>query len=126
MESRFATLVTFSNGRLWEGFGTLFWVAVERRRWQEMGGCEEQSGDKNVSQVHQNLFSIVKITMFNAYQLSTSIKDIWEGADRDDTDALGIRERNRCMNLARRNLSTTSRNIVKGYFQVFNCIDGYL
>ena len=60
----------------WEGLKTLFEVEAKRRRWQEMGECEAQSGGKTVFQVHQDLFSIVKMTMFNAYQLSTSIKDI--------------------------------------------------
>ena len=43
----------------------------------------------------------MKMTGFNAYQLPTSVKDIGEEADRDDADALGIGERNSCMNLVR-------------------------
>ena len=35
------------------------------------------------------------------YQLSTSVKDIGEGANRDDADALCIGEGYCCMNLVR-------------------------
>ena len=37
----------------------------------------------------------------NAHQLSSSVKDVGEGADRDDADALGIGEGNCGMNLVR-------------------------
>ena len=43
----------------------------------------------------------MKMTGFNAYQLSTSVKDIGEGADRDDADTLSIGEGNCGMNLVR-------------------------
>ena len=43
-----------------------------------------------------------KLTTFNnAYQLSSSVKDVGEGADRDDADALSVGERNCGMNLVR-------------------------
>ena len=79
----------------------MFEVGEERRRWQEMGGCEEQSGGEILTQIHQNIFSVVKITMFDTYQLSTSVKDVGEGANRDYADALCIGEGHCCMNLVR-------------------------
>ena len=42
-----------------EGLETLFEVGAERQRWQEMGECEEQSGDKTVSQVLQDISTIL-------------------------------------------------------------------
>ena len=38
--------------------------------------------------------------MFHTYQLSSSVKDIGERANRDDADALSIGQGNCCMHLA--------------------------
>ena len=35
----------------------------------------------------------------NAYQLSSSVKDVGEGANRDDTDALSVGQGHCCMHL---------------------------
>ena len=64
-----------------------------------MGVCEAQSGNETLTQIHQNISSVEKKTTFNTYQLSSSVKDIGERANRDDADALSIGQGNCCMHL---------------------------
>ena len=58
--------------------------------------------------------------MFHTYQLSSSVKDIGERANRDDADALSIGQGNCCMHLVSGNPSGTFQDIFNCTFKVLS------